>query len=72
VDTSKTGVGAGGVFRVVEMYRPMRVISFKIDERLVHVIDRVAKECNMSRSEVIRRSITFYLSWLGVDYEYNM
>ncbi len=40
----------------------MRVVSFKIEEELLELLERYAVLKNMSKSEVIRRAIKRYIS----------
>jgi len=40
----------------------MRVVSFKIEEELLDLLERYAILKNMSKSEVIRRAIKRYIS----------
>jgi metal-responsive CopG/Arc/MetJ family transcriptional regulator len=40
----------------------MRVVSFKIEEELLELLERYAVVKNMSKSEVIRRAIKQYIS----------
>ncbi len=42
----------------------MKLISIRLDERMVSKIDEVARKTLMSRSEVVRNSIAIYLSLL--------
>ncbi len=42
--------------------RTMRVVSFKIEEELLELLERYAILKNMSKSEVIRRAIKRYIS----------
>jgi metal-responsive CopG/Arc/MetJ family transcriptional regulator len=42
--------------------RTMRVVSFKIEEELLELLERYAIIKNMSKSEVIRRAIRHYIS----------
>lgn len=40
---------------------PMRVITFKADEKLIEKIDLIAKRCGRSRSDIIRYAILTYI-----------
>ena len=40
----------------------MRVVTFKIDERLLERLDMYAVNNKLSRSDVIREAIEFYLN----------
>ena len=40
---------------------PMRVVSFKIDEKLLEELDTYCKLVLADRSEIIRRAIIYYL-----------
>lgn len=40
----------------------MRVVSFKVDEDLLEMLEEVARKRNMSKSEIIRAAIRAYLS----------
>jgi metal-responsive CopG/Arc/MetJ family transcriptional regulator len=45
----------------VEVYRKLVATSFKVDVETLEELDRIAKARNMSKSELIRRAITWYL-----------
>jgi len=40
----------------------VRVVSFKVDEDLLEMLEEVARKRNMSKSEIIRAAIRAYLS----------
>jgi len=44
----------------------MKVMSFKVDEELLHKITELAVRKGMSRSEVIREAVIKYLECEGV------
>jgi len=39
----------------------VRVVSFKVDEDLLELLEEVAKQKNISKSEIIRTAIRVYL-----------
>ena len=39
----------------------LRVVSFKVEEELVELLERVARERGLTKSEVIRRALRQYL-----------
>ncbi len=39
----------------------MRVVSFKLEEELLELLERYAESRNMSKSEVIRRALKQYI-----------
>ena len=43
-----------------------RTVTFKVDERLVWLLDRVAEEKGMNRSDAIRQAIVEWLRRNGV------
>ncbi len=44
-----------------------RVVSFKIDESLLHILDSFAAKKRLSRSDVIRQAIIKFLKENGVE-----
>jgi metal-responsive CopG/Arc/MetJ family transcriptional regulator len=46
---------------VVSSYQKLVNVSFKIEADLLAELDALARERNMSRSEVIRRAIAWYV-----------
>jgi hypothetical protein len=57
-------LGAGsGVVVVSSGYQRLVVVSFKIEADLLAELDEVARQRNMSRSELIRRAIVRYVKY---------
>jgi metal-responsive CopG/Arc/MetJ family transcriptional regulator len=48
----------------VGVYRKLVATSFRVDVETLEELDRVAKARNMSKSELIRRAITWYLWYI--------
>ncbi len=46
-----------------------RIVTFKIDSRLLWLLDRYARRKRMTRSEVIREAIVRLLKSEGIDVE---
>ena len=44
----------------------MRIVTFKVDEDLLYLLDRYARSIGVSRSDVIREAIREYLERRGV------
>jgi metal-responsive CopG/Arc/MetJ family transcriptional regulator len=44
-------------------YQKLVNVSFKIDADLLKELDSIAREMDMSRSEVIRRAIAWYIKY---------
>ena len=45
----------------------MRVVSFKLDDELLTVLEEVARRKNITKSEVIRRALRRYIDELDRD-----
>ncbi len=44
-----------------------RIVTFKIDENLLRVLDMCARRYRMTRSELIREAIEYYLRSKGME-----
>lgn len=49
------------------MVARLKVISIKVDESLLNVLDTVARNAGVSRSEIIRRALVKYLEENGLS-----
>ena len=45
----------------------MRVVSFKVDDELLTVLEEIARRKNITKSEVIRRALRRYIDELDRD-----
>ena len=45
----------------------MRVVSFKVDDELLTVLEEVARRKNITKSEVIRRALRRYIDEIERD-----
>lgn len=46
---------------------PLRVITFRVPDRLLEKLDKYAQKKGLERSVVIRQALTWYLLELGGD-----
>ena len=42
----------------------MRIVSFKVDEDLLELLENLARERQLPKSEIIRRALRFYIDSL--------